>query len=202
MLYFNSRTGHSANPLPGHTLPFLLTVPGGRMRTQFASFVDMSRLCFSYIRRFSLTVLILPALLGTGCARFPAAKQPENRPSFATLETTVVAKGVDRMETTSDPRDVSDFIKVEDEQVVFWVKLGELSGIHHLRWEWYAPSGELYVSSGEYAVNRDGKPRPFSTSWHKIAIKGEKAATLTGQWQVQLFLDGNLAATRTFYLRN
>ena len=171
------------------------------MSTQFPSFVDLPISWFAYIRSFFLTALVFSALLAAGCASFPAAKQPASQPPAAKLEAALVAKGVDRMETTSDPRDVTGFFRVDDEQVVLWVKLGELTGIHHLRWEWYAPSGELYVSSGEYAVNSDGKSRPYSTAWHKIAIKEEKAATLLGQWQVRVFLDGAPAATSTFYLR-
>jgi hypothetical protein len=173
------------------------------MRTRFPSIVDLSIPWFAYIRRFFLTTLVFTTLLATGCAGFPAAKQPAkpHAAPAAKLEAALQAKGVNRMETTSDPRDVSDFFKVDDEQVVLWVKLGEVTGIHQLRWEWFTPSGELYVSSGDYEVNSDGKSRPYCTAWHKIAVKGEKAATLPGQWKVNLFLDNEPAATRTFYLR-
>lgn len=170
------------------------------MRTLFLLFLDLCIPWSARIRRFFLTAVVVPALLVTGCAGLPAAKQTA-KPPTAKLEAALTAKGVVRMETTSDPRDVSGLFRVDEEQVVFWVKLGELSGIHQLRWEWYAPSGELYVASADYAVNSDGKSRPYSTAWHKIAIKGEKAATLPGKWQVRLFLDGEPAATSTFFLR-
>jgi hypothetical protein len=203
VLYFYAGSGCPNHGLPGNNLPLLLTVPGGRMRTRFPSFVGpLIPGCVS-IGRFFLAVLVVPVFLTAGCAGLPAAKQSAKKhvTPAAKLEAAMLAKGVDLLQTTSDPRDVTDFFTIDDEQVVLWVKLGALAGVHHLRWEWYAPSGELYVSSGDFTVNSDGKSRPFSTAWHKIAIKGEKAATLPGQWQVRLFLDGDPAGTSTFYLR-
>ena len=98
-------------------------------------------------------------------------------------------KNVTRIQGFSGPVDETNTFFSEDSQAVMWVKLKDISGEHTLRWEWYSPAGELYHTTGNYKINRDGKSRDYSTSWHRIAIKGEKAGTLEGGWQVKVWLD-------------
>lgn len=82
-----------------------------------------------------------------------------------------------------------------------WVKLDDVAGRHTLRWEWYDPHGKLYLATEDYKVNTDGKYRPYNTSWHKMAIKGEKAATLLGKWQVKVFLDEIPVVNKEFEIK-
>ena len=83
--------------------------------------------------------------------------------------------------------------------VVASVKLEGLTGIHELRWEWYDPKGEHFLSSGNYAIHTsEGKYRRTTTAWHKLPIKGGRAMNLPGTWQVKLFFDGNLVTNIDF----
>jgi hypothetical protein len=122
-----------------------------------------------------------------GCSSVP--KKTTAIKSESRLEIASLAKNVTKIQGFSVPEDETNTFSSEDSQAVMWVKLKDISGEHTLRWEWYDPTGELYHTTGNYGINRNGKSRDYSTSWHKIAIKGEKAGTIEGVWQVKVWLD-------------
>jgi len=132
-----------------------------------------------------------------GCSSAP--KKTSAIKSEPRLASTSLAKNVTKLQGFSAPEDETNTFSSEDSQAVMWVKLKDISGEHTLRWEWYNPAGELYHTTGNYEINRDGKSRDYSTSWHRIAVKGEKAGTLEGGWQVKVWLDDTeLIANKEF----
>src|SRR4030067_3857063 len=141
----------------------------------------------------SVSVILISFILAIGGgASAPAPKEMrETRLNKASL-----AKDVTNRQTDSIPAEETSVFSPEDPQALMWVKLDDVAGRHTLRWEWYGPDGKLYLATGDYKVNTDGKYRPYNTSWHKIAIKGEKAASLSGKWQVKEFLDERPVARR------
>lgn len=132
-----------------------------------------------------------------GCATVPEIKETRE----ISLNKTSLARDVANRQTDSIPIDEASIFSPEDPQALMWVKLDDMAGKHNLRWEWYDPYGKLYLTTGDYKVNTDGKYRPFNTSWHKMAIKGEKAANLPGKWQVKVFLDERPVASREFEIK-
>jgi len=142
-----------------------------------------------------IAVIMLAVFCFTATSAFAVAKP------VMKVASTVLAKDVEKYQASSVPLNETDIFFTNDDQVVMWVKIGDISGAHKLRWEWYAPSGKLYYKTSNYKVNPDAKRRDQSTSWHKIAIRDEKAATLTGQWSVKVFLDNNQIAAKNFELR-
>jgi len=117
------------------------------------------------------------------------------------IVSTVLAKDVDKYQASSVPLNEADTFTANDAQAVMWVKIGDISGAHRLRWEWYDPSGKLYYRTPEYRINADGKRRDQSTSWHKIAIRDDSAASLPGQWLVKVFLDNSPIAAKNFQIK-
>lgn len=140
-------------------------------------------------------ICVLFALVLAGCGG-GAVVRPH-----AAFEDATMARDVAKGKTTADPRETTEIFNTDDQQAVLWVKLGDLAGEHNLRWEWYDPRGKLYVNSGDYDLNTDGKQRPYNTSWHKIAIRDEKASSLPGKWQAKVFLDNKLVSTKAFEIR-
>lgn len=129
----------------------------------------------------------------------PHQKKSSAIKSESRLESTSLAKNITKIQGFTSPQDETNTFSSEDSQAVMWVKLRDISGEHTLRWEWYNPAGELYHTTGNYKINRDGKERDYSTSWHKIAIKGEKAEKLHGKWRVRVLLDNTeLIANKEF----
>lgn len=132
----------------------------------------------------AILISCISAIAIAGCA---TASSPKDTREIR-LNNALLAKDVTNRLTDSIPTDETSVFSQEDEQALMWVKLDQVGGRHTLRWEWYDPKGKLYLTTGDYKVNTDGKYRPYNTSWHKMAIKGEKAANLPGKWQVNILL--------------
>ncbi len=81
-----------------------------------------------------------------------------------------------------------------------WVKLKDIEGNHTLRWDWLSPDKNIYLKTQDFEINLDTKKHNLNTSVHRIGIRGEKAEKLTGEWQVNVYLDNYLIASRHFNL--
>jgi len=134
-----------------------------------------------------------------GCASAPP--EPSAQEPKMEVIATSIAKDVIRKEDFTVPVFETNSFSPEDSQAVMWIKLKDVSGIHTLTWEWYDPKGNLYFTTGSYPINRDSRLRRYSTSWHKITIKGEKASTLTGKWMAKVLLDRVPIATKEFEIK-
>lgn len=142
---------------------------------------------------------VFSILLMWGCASTPP--EPSAQEPKMEVIATSIAMDVIKKQDFSVPVFETNSFSPEDSQAVMWVKLKDISGIHTLKWEWYDPKGNLYSSSGDYLINRDSKLRRSSTSWHKIAIRGEKASTLSGKWVAKVFLDRMPIAVKEFEIK-
>lgn len=132
------------------------------------------------------------------------ASGPEVHPSGVTKEPRLekallvkeITKGVDPV-----PAEETSAFSQKDQQAVMWVELKELEGRHALRWDWYDPAGTLYLTTGSYSINTDGRQRQSSASWHRIGVKDEKAASLPGRWKVMVSLDGITITAKEFEIK-
>ncbi|HUU41622.1 MAG TPA: caspase family protein, partial [Desulfatiglandales bacterium] len=101
--------------------------------------------------------------------------------------------------TLGKPVQLTNTFSSEDSEVIACLTCRNLTGEHGLRWEWYDPDGDLYLTTGNYPLSTaSGKYRREVTAWHKLSIKGEKAANLTGDWLVKVFFDGVPLASKSF----
>ena len=149
---------------------------------------------------FCLLLTAYCLLVFFGCASAPP--EPLVQESRMEVVSTSIAKDITKREDFSIPIFETDNFSPEDSQAVMWVKLKDISGEHTLRWEWYDPGGNLYFTTGNYKINKDGRLRRYSTIWHKIAIKGEKAGTLPGKWKARVLLDNvDLIASKEFEIK-
>jgi hypothetical protein len=96
-----------------------------------------------------------------------------------------------------------------DRYVIASLRCKNLSGQHTVKWEWYDPSGKLYLSTGNapFLTSSEGQQFPSkdkyhkeAVAWNRISVRGEKAESYLGDWQVNISLDKNVIATRTFTL--
>ena len=111
----------------------------------------------------------------------------------------VLAKDVDTSGTVGVPVErTTDFFN-NDEQVVAFLSLDDVTGSHTIRWEWVAPDGETYLVSNEYSlVVNKGKYLPKVTAWHRMSINYEPAADTFGEWKVAVYVDNELVDVKPF----
>ena len=142
------------------------------------------------------TILFLPFLVFACGSTKKAIKPPQFKIVKATL-----AKGIYDKGTHAVPRNPTTFFSTDDTQVISHIKLENLSGRHHIRWDWYKPDGNLYSSTGNYPIGaKKGKYRKESSAWHKMLIKGDKAENYPGKWRVDVLFDNELLASNKFML--
>jgi hypothetical protein len=134
----------------------------------------------------------------SGCAS--TSKSPSQN-SKAELINVYLAKDVKKDQYDVIPVDETTIFTSEDLYAVMLVKIGGISGNHTLKWEWYDPKGNLYKSTDEYLINRDGMYRRHS-SWHKIGIKEEMAGKLPGKWIAKVYLDNISLTTKEFEIKD
>ena len=147
------------------------------------------------IRRIHLFIGFGAFLLLLSCA---SQKMVENTPP-PKFNGIVLAKDVDASGTVGVPVELtSDFFN-NDEQVIAFVSLDNVTGSHTLRWEWIAPDGDVYLVSSDYSiVVKKGKYLPKVTAWHRMSINFEPAADTLGKWKVAVYVDDELVDVKPF----
>ena len=142
-------------------------------------------------------IFLILFLILSSCSSIHGIKYP---PNFKFVDLTF-AKGVNDQTVPAAPINSSLTFSPKDEEVVAFLKLQNLWGKHILKWDWYSPDSTLYYSTGNYSIqSADGKYFKEIAAWHRISIRGEKAANLIGVWVVNIFLDNALVASRKFKL--
>ena len=141
----------------------------------------------------SLTLSLTLFTFLYGCASTSSSSKKQT-----SLVNISLSKDIQKMQGSSIPADETETFSSEDEHAVIWLKLQDVFDKHTLRWEWYDPKGNLYDTTDEYPINEDGRLRSSNTYWHKIGIKGEDSASLTGKWKVKVYLDKSLLTTKEF----
>lgn len=113
----------------------------------------------------------------------------------------VLSKDVDDSGKMGVPIEKTNSFNIEDEHVIALVSLKNLSGTHHLRWEWVDPNGKVYMTTDNCPISAtEGKYLPKVTAWHRISLRDEAAADIPGQWFVKLYIDDELMDTKSFML--
>lgn len=136
-----------------------------------------------------LFIFTIPALLLFACSSAMEVKREKRLPFFRFADATL-SKGIDVKGTTATPLNPATVFSQEDPEVVAYLSLENLSGEHRLRWEWYDPNGNLYLSSGDYTIKAsEGKYTRKIAAWHRLSVSGEKAANYPGDWKVNIYLD-------------
>jgi hypothetical protein len=147
---------------------------------------------------------IVTAFIVMGCTFVFVAcasqQTAENAPPQK-LEGIVLAKGIDHAGVLGIPLGETTDFTVEDGQVAAMLTFENFSGSHDIRWEWIDPDGQVYISTGNYPLEAGkGKYLPKVTVSHHISIKDEEAAEIPGQWSVDIFVDDEMIASKSFFV--
>lgn len=92
-----------------------------------------------------------------------------------------------------------------DAHAVSWLRLGPISGPHDVQWEWYSPDGNLYDITFfmiEGPLISDTENIDQDTAYSYIDIEGSDAEHLTGDWWVDVYLDGEYLYTEDFIIND
>lgn len=111
----------------------------------------------------------------------------------------ILSKDIEKKSSTALPIDQTSDFSSEDPKVVASMNFENLSGENRIRWDWYDPNERLYLSTEDYTIKTaKGKFFKNTSAWHSINLKGDDAATLPGKWKVVVYINNNLAESKTF----
>jgi hypothetical protein len=149
------------------------------------------------IRRIHLFIGFGMFLLLLSCSS-PKMVTKAPQPKFNGI---VLAKDVDTSGTVGVPVEPTSNFFINDEQVVAFLSLDDVTGSHTLRWEWIAPDGQIYLISNDCSlVVNKGKYVPNVTAWHRLSINYEPAVDTIGEWKVAVYVDDELVDVKPFML--
>lgn len=145
----------------------------------------------------SLLAIVMAFLLLPACSTHHTSA---NIPDFK-ISKTVLTETVSPSKPSSALKQPRTVFSVYDDSVASVIKFENLYGSHDIRWEWIDPDGNMYFKTDDFPLtSKKEKYIRTGTTWHELSIKGEPAQNMTGKWRVNIYLDGGLAATDTFYL--
>jgi len=110
----------------------------------------------------------------------------------------VIDYGMARSVQNSYPYGVAekaDSFYTNDAAAYSWVRVGHVRGPHLIEWRWHSPDGGLFFTEstqvGDYAAS------PVVT-YSKIPIRGTQASSMTGDWNVGVYQDGQMMYSQKF----
>jgi len=146
-------------------------------------------------KRSAWFVAAILCLILSSCASIQEIKKP---PAFRLVDVSL-SKGVDDNAPIASPKDPASIFSPRDAEVVAFLTLKNVWGVHTLKWDWFDPKGNLYYSTGDYTIkSAEGKYLKEVTAWHKLSIRGEQAGKLLGDWTLNVYLDKEIVAVRKF----
>lgn len=128
-----------------------------------------------------------------------ASQKPIEKAPTPKFQSTVLAKDIDESGAIGVPRSPTSEFSYEDKQVAALSTLENVSGQHKIRWMWVEPNGQVYLSTDNVPIHvAKGKYLPTLTAWHRISLRDEPAARISGEWSVKIFVDDELIDTKPF----
>jgi tetratricopeptide (TPR) repeat protein len=107
----------------------------------------------------------------------------------------IMARNVD--ESTSNVIARAYAFSSDDSKAYSWLSLGK-AGNGTVKWMWYSPDGNLYRTSSVDIPTPSDAYWPSYNLWSYIYIAGNNAASLPGDWHVDVYLDGQKVFTEYF----
>src|SRR3989337_3657766 len=147
-------------------------------------------------KQIALVIIVVISAMFCACAT--AKKDTATLPPVKFAEATLTKRLYVKADTAV-PIEPTLTFTTDDNEAISYVKLKNLAGEHKLRWDWIGPKGEVYSSSGNYALKTSkGRYREEVVAWHKLSIRGDSASHFPGEWQIMVYLDGTLIIQKGF----
>ena len=148
-------------------------------------------------KRSALILSAILCLFLSSCA----STQEIKKPPALRLADVILSKGVEDHAPIASPKNPTIIFSPRDAEVVAFLALKNVWGVHTLKWDWFDPGGNLYHSTGDYTIkSAEGKYLKEVTVWHKLSIRGEQAGKLLGDWRLIVYLDKEIVSVRKFTL--
>jgi hypothetical protein len=122
-------------------------------------------------------------------------------PGFEFVEATL-SRDIEKKGQESIPLGQTTAFYTNDTEVIFRIKIANVSGTHQIRWDWHQADGSLYHSTGNQPIRiASGKYRKEMSLWHRISLYGEAAVKHPGRWRVNVSMNNDILASQSFEIK-
>lgn len=94
----------------------------------------------------------------------------------------------------------TDLFYTSNNKVYSWLCLGPIDGAHNVEWKWFTPDGNLINTSAKMISNSQNLSNDSITIYSLFSPASYINGNATGNWLVDIFLDGRKILTEHFSL--
>jgi len=116
------------------------------------------------------------------------------------VEYVYLCKKVDDSGTLLKPLDIQSEYTLEDEGIICFVRIKDVSQEIHLRWKWYSTDKQMVRDTGKVMINQDEKYLEVVTAYDRFRLNPKDKEKIEGQWTVVVFLNDKLIARKIFQI--
>lgn len=139
--------------------------------------------------------LVLAAAGAAACISFDIRRFPEPEDSVASF---FFCREVESADDLLRPAGETAEFAAADGRVISFASVRNVVKSIRLRWKWYDAAKKLVRDTGDVEVNAEAKNLEVVTAYDVLPLDPEKAGP--GSWTTLLFIDGRLAARKSFIL--
>ncbi len=149
-------------------------------------------------KKILLVVCVGIILYCVGCITFRIIP---SYPVEGYVESVSLCKGIDESGELLAPLDIREEFSINEDNIICFVILKNISRKIQLQWKWYAPNQSLSRATENVVVNKEESQLETLTAYDELMLNLREEDKIVGQWTVVVFLDNQLIARRLFEVK-
>lgn len=117
------------------------------------------------------------------------------------IESVNLCKGINKSGELLAPLDIRAEFSADEDNIICFVILKNISRKIQLRWKWYAPNQSLSRDSENVVINKEESQLETLTAYDELKLNLREEDIIVGQWTVVVLLDNQLIARRLFEVK-
>jgi len=118
------------------------------------------------------------------------------------IESLSLCKGINEKEgELLAPLDIREEFSTNEDNIICFVVVKNITRKIQLRWKWYAPNKSLSRDSENIVINKEENHLETLTAYDELMLNLRDKDKIVGQWTVVVLLDNQLIARRFFEVK-
>lgn len=150
-------------------------------------------------RKILLVLCVWMVLRCVGCITFRIIPP---YPLEVYIESVSLCKGINETEgELLAPLDIREEFSTNEDNIICFVVVKNISRKIQLRWKWYAPNKSLSRDSENIVINKEENQLETLTAYDELMLNLREKDKIVGQWTVVILLDNQLITRRFFEVK-
>jgi hypothetical protein len=149
-------------------------------------------------KKILLVVCVWIVLRCVGCITFRITPP---YPVEVYIESVSLCKLIDESGELLAPLDIREEFSTNEDNIICFVVVKNISRKIQLRWKWYAPNKSLSRDSENIVINKEENQLETLTAYDELMLNLREEDKIVGEWTVVVLLDNQLIARRFFEVK-